>query len=179
MVNCLKFIENTITESNAIISNLITWTDNSKALLAVIKTNEHLHGLQMDVINNGNITSNELNKGGLHFNARGIGKVAINFFRKIKKFATNWLVTSSFHKASRFDSQINFRSFNNLGNTYKSDQSVIHWVNESSSEETLKNDVLNCIIIADLNINLRQEKFEMLKACVRYFLSNLYFFTKW
>ena len=87
MVNCLKFIENTIQESNAIISNLITRTDNSKSLLAVIQTNEHLHGLQMDIINNGNITSNQLNKGGLHLNPRGLGKLAINIIRKIKKVA--------------------------------------------------------------------------------------------
>ena len=42
----------------------------------------------MDIIDNGNITSNELNKGGLHLNPRGLGKLAINFIRRIKKFAT-------------------------------------------------------------------------------------------
>ena len=46
--------------SNVVISNLITRTDNGKASLTVIKTNENLHGLQMDIINNGN----ELNKEG-------------------------------------------------------------------------------------------------------------------
>ena len=65
-------------------SNVVT--DNGKASLTVIKTNEH--GLQMDIIDNGNITSNELNKGGLHLNSRGLGKLAINFIRRIKKFAT-------------------------------------------------------------------------------------------
>ena len=35
-----------------------------KASLTVIKTNEHLYGSQMDIIDNGNMTSNELNKGG-------------------------------------------------------------------------------------------------------------------
>ena len=63
-------IENTLPESNFVISNLITRTDNGTASLTVIKTNEHLHGLQMDIIDNGNITSNELNKGGLHLNLR-------------------------------------------------------------------------------------------------------------
>ena len=62
--------------------------DNGKVSLTVVKTNEHLHGLQMDIIDNGNITSNELNKGGLHLNPRGLGKLAINFIRRIKKFAT-------------------------------------------------------------------------------------------
>ena len=151
-----------------------------KASLTVIKTNEHLHGLQMDLIDNGNITSNELNKGGLHLNPRGLGKLAINFIRGIKKFATTGrqLVTGSFHKASSFDSQINFRSFTNLGNTEKSDQSAINRVNETSSEETLKNDGLNeirkknpnRIIIAHLNINSIRNKFEMLKEVI----GNLY-----
>ena len=45
-------------------SNLITRTNNGKASLTKIKTNEHLHGLQMDVIDSGNVTSDELNKGG-------------------------------------------------------------------------------------------------------------------
>ena len=82
-----KFIENTLPESNVIIPNLITQTDNGKTSITVIKTNEHLHGLQMDIIDNGKITSNELNKGGLHLNPRGLGKLSVNFLRRIKKFA--------------------------------------------------------------------------------------------
>ena len=66
-----KFMEHALRESNVVISNLITRTENDKASLTVIETNEHLHGLQMDVINNRNITSNELSKGGLHLNSRG------------------------------------------------------------------------------------------------------------
>ena len=62
LLDLKKFIENDLPESNIIISNLITRTDDGKTFLTVIETNEHLHGLQMDVINNGNITSNELNK---------------------------------------------------------------------------------------------------------------------
>ena len=42
----------------------------------------------MDIIDNGNITSNNLNKGQLHLNPRGLGKCAINFIRRIEKFAT-------------------------------------------------------------------------------------------
>ena len=53
-----------------------------------IKTNEHLHGLSMETIDNGNITSNELNKGGLHLNPRVLGILAINFMRRIKKLAS-------------------------------------------------------------------------------------------
>ena len=70
-------------------ADLITRTDNGKVSLTVIKTNEHLHSLQIDVIDNGNITSNKLNKGQLHLNPRGFGKLAINLIRRIKKFVTN------------------------------------------------------------------------------------------
>ena len=41
----------------------------------------YLHGLQMDFIDPENITSNGLNKGELHLNPRGSGKLAINFVR--------------------------------------------------------------------------------------------------
>ena len=85
LLNLKKFIEHTLPESNVVIFNLITRTDNGRASLTVIKTNEHLHDLPMDIIDNGNITSNELNKGGLHLNPRGL---AINFISRINKFLT-------------------------------------------------------------------------------------------
>ena len=78
LLDLKKFIKHTLPESSVVISNLITRIDNGKASLTVVKTNEHLHGLQMGVIDNGNITSNELN-GGIHSNPRGLGKLAINF----------------------------------------------------------------------------------------------------
>ena len=74
LLNLKKFIEHTLPESNVIISNLITRTDIGKASLT---------GLQMDVIKNGNITLNELNKGGLHLNPRGLSKLAINLLKNL------------------------------------------------------------------------------------------------
>ena len=87
LLNLKKFVEGILPESNVVISNLLTRTDNGKASLTVIKTNEYLNGLLMDVIDNGNINSNGLNKGGLHLNPRGLSKLAITFIR-IKKFGT-------------------------------------------------------------------------------------------
>ena len=84
LLNLKKFIEHILPKSNVAISNLSARTDNGKGSLAVIKTNEQLHGLQINVINNGNIISNELNKGGLHLNLRGLGKFAIKFIRRTK-----------------------------------------------------------------------------------------------
>ena len=87
LLNLNKFIEHTLPESNVAISNLIT-------------RNEHLHCLQVDVIDNGNLTSNELNKGELHVNLGGLGKPAVNFIRRIKKIVTACQVARSFHKPS-------------------------------------------------------------------------------
>ena len=103
-------------------------------------------------------------------NPRGLDKLAINFIR-IKKFVMIWRVTGSFHKASNFDTELNFRFFANLGYTEKWDKSAINQLNGANSDETLKNDALNeiCtknpnrIIIAHLNINSITNKFEMLK----------------
>ena len=64
LLDLKKFIEHTLSESNIIISNLIIRTDNGKVSLPIIKTSEHLHGLQKDIIDNGNITSNELKREG-------------------------------------------------------------------------------------------------------------------
>ena len=65
-------------------------------------------------------------------------------------------------------------AFTNLGNTVKSDQSAINQVNETPSEETLKNDALNeickksadCIIIVHLSINSIRSKLEMLREVI-------------
>ena len=121
----------------------------------------------MDIIDNGNITSNQLNKREFYLNSRGLGKLTVNFIRGIKQFATTWRVTGSFHKGSSFDSQINFRSFTNLRNSEKSDHSAINRVNETSSDETLKNDALNEIRKENLNrIIIAHLKFEMLKEVI-------------
>ena len=67
----VSIIEHTLAETNVVINSLITRTNNDKVSLTVIKTNDHLHVLQMDIIDNGNITSNDLNKGRSHLNPRG------------------------------------------------------------------------------------------------------------
>ena len=128
----------------------------------------------MDIIDNGNVTSNELNKGGLHLNPRGLGKLAISFIRRIKKFVTTWWVTGSFNKASSFGTEVNFRYFANLGYIEKSAKSAINQLNGTNSEETLKNGALNeirkknpnRIIIIYLNVNSIRNKLEMLEEVV-------------
>ena len=93
----------------------------------------------MDITDNGNISSNELTKGGLHFSSRGFAELTINSIRRIKKFAKTLGITGSFHMASNFDSQINVRP----GNIENSDESVINQLNGTYSQVTFKNDAWN------------------------------------
>ena len=99
--------------------------------------------MQINVIDNGNITSHELNKRGLHLNPRGLGKLGINFIRRMKKIVRIRRVTGSFHKASSFDSEVNSTFFANLRYTEKSDKSAINQLNGTYSKGTLKKEALH------------------------------------
>ena len=48
--------------------------------------NEHLSTLQLDIIDNSNISNAGLSRGGLHLKNHGLGKLAINFIKKTKSF---------------------------------------------------------------------------------------------
>ena len=50
------------------------------------KVNELLFTLQLDIVDNNNITESKLTGKGLHLNDIGYGKLAVNFIRKIKNF---------------------------------------------------------------------------------------------
>ena len=50
------------------------------------KVNEFLFTLQLDIVDNNNITKSKLTRKGLHLNDIGYGKLVVNFTRKIKNF---------------------------------------------------------------------------------------------
>ena len=62
------------------------------------KVNELLFTLQLDIVDNNNITKSELTRKSLHLNNIGHGKLAVNFIRKIINFKRSWQVTGSFPK---------------------------------------------------------------------------------
>ena len=80
------FVEKALPDCNVCISNLTLRTDNAKASLTVNNVNQHLSTLQLDIIDNSNISNAGLSRGGLHLNSQGLGKLAINFIKKIKSF---------------------------------------------------------------------------------------------
>ena len=80
------FVEKALPDCDVCISNFTLRTDNSKASLTVNNVNQHLSTLQLDVIDNSNISNVRLSRRGLHLNIQGLGKLAINFIKKIKSF---------------------------------------------------------------------------------------------
>ena len=55
-------VENTLPSAKVVVSNVITRTDNGKAALTVIKLNELLEALEIDVIDNRNIGAEFLSR---------------------------------------------------------------------------------------------------------------------
>ena len=86
MLSLKSFREKTLPRSKVCMSNVVQGTDNGKAPLIVNKVNEHLSVLQLDIVDNASINVTSLNRGGLHLNKTGTGKLAVNFIRKIESF---------------------------------------------------------------------------------------------
>ena len=61
-------------------------TDRVKEALTVSHLTNHLLQLEINVIDNRNITGKHLSRRGLHLNVSGCNQLAINFLAKIKKF---------------------------------------------------------------------------------------------
>ena len=97
LLSLKAFVEKALPDCNICISNLTLRANNAKASLTVNNVNQHLSTLQLDIIDNSNI-SNARVRGGLHLNSQGMGKLAINFTNKIKNFKRSWQVPGSFHK---------------------------------------------------------------------------------
>ena len=86
LLSLKAFFEKALPDCNVCISNLTLRTDNVKASLTVNNVNQYLSTLQLDIIDNSNISNAGLSYGGLHLNSQGLGKLAINFIKKIKSF---------------------------------------------------------------------------------------------
>ena len=69
-------VKKSLPESKIIISNVIERLDNGKAALSVKRSNKHLSSLEVDIVDNSNISKEIFGKKGLHLNLRGSGKLA-------------------------------------------------------------------------------------------------------
>ena len=77
------FLKGSQYDCNYVNGTLAHRYDDAKAQLTVTKVNELLMKLEIPLIENQNITCNQLGKKGLHLNQHGIGKLAINFIKTL------------------------------------------------------------------------------------------------
>ena len=84
MLSLKSFIEKTLPQWKVCVSNVIKRPNKRKATLTVNKVNEHLSALQLNIVDNSNIIVTGLNRGGLHLNETGMGKLAVHFILKIR-----------------------------------------------------------------------------------------------
>ena len=80
--NILKQLPN----SRVIVSKPTIRIDHGKANLKLRNANKHLETLNLECIENGNISAQHLGQKGLHLNSKGRGRLAINFLNHIRKY---------------------------------------------------------------------------------------------
>ena len=80
--NILKQLPN----CRVIVSKPTIRIDHGKANLTLRNVNKHLETLNLECIENGNISAQHLGRKGLHLNSKGKGRLAINFLNHIRKF---------------------------------------------------------------------------------------------
>ena len=79
-------IKETLPETEVTFSTPTIRSDNGKAALTVRNLCGHLLDLNMDILDNRNITSKHLGRKGLHLNKAGSTRLAKNIIHKLRKF---------------------------------------------------------------------------------------------
>ena len=79
-------IKETLPETEVTFSTPTIRSDNGKAALTVRNLCDHLLDLNMDILDNRNITSKHLGRKGLHLNKAGSARLAKNIIHKLRKF---------------------------------------------------------------------------------------------
>ena len=79
-------IKETLPETEVTFSTPTIRSDNGKAALTVRNLCDHLLDLNMDILDNRNITSKHLGRKGLYLNKAGSTRLAKNIIHKLRKF---------------------------------------------------------------------------------------------
>ena len=80
--NILKQLPN----CRVIVSKPTVRIDHGRANLTLRNVNKHLETLNLECIENGNISIQHLGRKGLHLNSKSKGRLALNFLNQIRKF---------------------------------------------------------------------------------------------
>ena len=87
LITLKRNIERSLPKSHIIISKLIVRTDNTKANTTIRKTNRLIKELQIQTVDNSNISEKHLGKRGLHLNQEGNTVFAGNLLHAIRNFS--------------------------------------------------------------------------------------------
>ena len=80
--NILKKLPN----CRVIVSKLTVRIGRGKANLTLCNVNRHLETLNLECVDNGNISAQHLGRKGLHLNSKAKGSLALNFLNQIWEF---------------------------------------------------------------------------------------------
>ena len=79
--NILKQLSN----CRVIVSKNLVRIDHGKANITLCNVNKRLETLNLECVENGNISAQHLGWKGLHLNSKGKGRLALNFLNQIRK----------------------------------------------------------------------------------------------
>ena len=89
LITLKQNIQRSLPKYRVIISNLIIRTDNTKANYTILKTNRLIKELQIQTVDNSNISKNHLGKRGLHLNQEGNTVLVSNLLHVITNVWNN------------------------------------------------------------------------------------------
>ena len=78
-------IEKSLPNTIVILSLPTLRMDNQQANNTLVKIRENLTSLNINIINNDNISRDHIGQGGIHLNAKGVGRLAMNFISYIRR----------------------------------------------------------------------------------------------
>ena len=79
-------VKETLPETEVTFSTSTIGSDNGKAALTVRNLCDHLSDLNINILDNRNITSKHLGRKGLHLNKAGSARLSKNIIHKLRKF---------------------------------------------------------------------------------------------
>ena len=163
--NILKQLPN----CRVIVSKPIVRIDHGKANLTLRNFNKHLETLNLECIENGNISAQHLRRKGLHLNSEGKDRPALKFLNQIRKF---WRPVEHLNEPLSPNDQSDEAEHKVSGKLESppSDPKIDRNTNGICELKQLRNQNPHRIIIGHFNINSIRNKFESL---VRFVGNNL------
>ena len=134
LLNLVHFVKENDPNCHVVLSSPIDRLDDGKAALTIKRLNSLLLESSLDIIDNSNIGHSFLGMHGLHLNEHGVGKLALNFVKRIRSILNSG---SAKQKLKEVHSKIS--SFWRSSDNPRSDKpETIYALSHNLNEETIK-----------------------------------------